>query len=179
MKKVTGAHMQRSNISPLQTFSQDEPALSSINHASVSPSKEASYTHHHRNCEESTLGLGSAAIQLPLLVIILYAAHIQYPQLHPGFLVACGAAFVLLLVRKSWVSGFSLLGLPCLYIHPARHATLLQNQAGTRHKGNKAPRADSPPQQQTLSHTIQPRTPNLTGIWIKVTRYSCSHGAFG
>lgn len=92
---------ERSNPPPLQTFSQEEPASSSIDNASVLPSNMASHT-----CEESTLGLSSAAIQLLLLVIILYAAHIQYPQLHPGFLVACGAAFVLLFIRKSWVSGF-------------------------------------------------------------------------
>lgn len=92
---------ERSNPPPLQTFSQEEPASSSIDNASVSPSNMASHT-----CEESTLRLSSAATQLLLLVIILYAAHIQYPQLHPGFLVACGAAFVLLFIRKSWVSGF-------------------------------------------------------------------------
>lgn len=155
---------QRSNPPPRQTFSQEEPVSSSINHVSVSPSKMASHT-----CEESTLGLSSAAIQLLLLVILLYAAHIQYPQLHPGFLVACGAAFILLFVRRSWVSGFSLPGLPCLYTHPARHTTFVQQQAATRPKGSGAPTANPLVQQQTRQHTIQPRTPNLTGVWIKVT----------
>ena len=169
---------EHSNTLPLQTFSQEKPASSSINHSSVSPSK-TSHTNQHRSYEESTLGLGSAAIQLLLLVIILYAAHIQYPQLQPGFLVACGAAFLLLVVWKSWVHGLSLPGLQCLYTHPARHATLVQNQATARHRGNRAPGADPPAQQQKWSHTSQPRTPNLTGVWIKVTGHSCSHTAFG
>lgn len=169
---------ERSNTHPLQTCSQEEPASSSLNHASLSPSKAASRTIQHRSCEESTLGLSSAAIQLLLLVIILYSAHLQYPHFHPGFLVACGTAFVLLLVRKSWVSGISPPYLPiCLYTLPARHCALLHKQAATRQTANRAPTTTQhPAQQQMRQHTIQPRTPNLTGVWIKVI-YQLQHGA--
>lgn len=104
--------MQEISDTHPQAFSQDEPVSSSINHASISPSKAASHpsqlaSHASQHCEDSTLRLGPAAIQLLLLVILLYAAHRQYPQLHPGFLVACASVFVLLLVRNSWVSGIS------------------------------------------------------------------------
>lgn len=165
---------ENSDIHP-QAFSQDEPVSSSINHASVLPSKAASHpsqlaSHASQHCEESTLRLGPAAIQLLLLVILLYAAHVQYPRLHPGFLVACASAFILLLVRNSWVSGIPLPNLH-LTVYLPLSPTLVQKQAAARHEGNRAPAAHQPTQptqQQTRQHASQPRTPNLTGVWIKV-----------
>ena len=175
--------MHENSDTNLQAFSQAEPVTNSINHASISPSKAASHpcqlaSHASQHCEESTLRLGPAAIQLLLLVIILYAAHLQYPQLHPGFLVACASAFILLLVQNSWVSSISLPDL--LRTCPPCHFTLVQEQAATRHTGNEAPTAtrdtgnrapiaNQPTQPQTRQHTSHPRTPNLTGVWIKVT----------
>lgn len=168
--------MQENSDTNLQAFSQDEPVLSSMNHASISPSKAAHPSqlacHASQHCEESTLRLGPAAIQLLLLVILLYAAHMQYPQLHPGFLVACASAFILLLVRNSWVSGISCQTCNFLCTCPIHHFALVLKQAAARQKGNRAPTANQPTeptQQQARHHTSQPRTPNLTGVWIKVT----------
>ncbi|KAL3144821.1 hypothetical protein ABBQ38_001930 [Trebouxia sp. C0009 RCD-2024] len=130
---------------PLQTILRDIPAPDSMGHAPIPLGNVTSGASRPSKCEESTLGLPSAATQFVLLVIILYAARKQYPQLELTVLVACGAMFVLLLVWKT--------------------------SAARRRMGTKVPErkhtAKRQPRQRTQQEANQPRTPNMTGVWIK------------
>lgn len=121
--------------------SQEELAISHASQQTISQDMRSSPTVDQAS---NRYGARNTLLQLLLFITILYVAYVYNPQLEPSFLLACGSALLVLLVVRN------------LLMKRKSQAGLLAQ-----------PLPKLPAQSQDKPKFSHPRTPNLSGVWVK------------